>query len=148
MPSKLWEDIKKTVMDGVSVAAEKTEEYTKIGKVKVEILNINRNIDKVFTDLGREVFHLISKGKKAEISKSNRVNELVNKIKDLKASLKEKESEIEAVKREAASNKEEEPKTPESPKAPKAPKTPKDEKPATAVKKKMSSKGPSKGKKK
>ena len=57
--SPLWEDIKKKLKEGVTVAAEKTEEYTKIGKVKVEILNINRNIDKTFTNLGREVYTLI-----------------------------------------------------------------------------------------
>ena len=106
--SPLWEDIKKKLKEGVTVAAEKTEEYTKIGKVKVEILNINRNIDKTFTNLGREVYTLIDKKKGAEISKNKKVVELVAKIKDLKSSLAAKEAEIEAIKREASSKDREE----------------------------------------
>ncbi len=106
--SPLWEDIKKKLKEGVTVAAEKTEEYTKIGKVKVEILNINRNIDKTFTNLGREVYTLIDKKKGAEISKNKKVIELVTKIKDLKTSLAAKEAEIEAIKQEASSKGKEE----------------------------------------
>ncbi len=109
--SPLWEDIKKKLKEGVTVAAEKTEEYTKIGKVKVEILNINRNIDKTFTNLGREVYTLIDKKKGAEISKNKKVVELVAKIKDLKSSLAAKEAEIEAIKQEASSKDREESKS-------------------------------------
>ena len=41
---KLWERIRKSVVEGVSVAAEKTEEFTKLGKLKLEILNTGLTI--------------------------------------------------------------------------------------------------------
>lgn len=125
MAPPLWEDIKKTVKEGVSIAAEKTEEYTKIGKIKVEILNINRNIDKTFTELGREVYTLITKGKKAELAKNAKVNELMTKIGELKASLKAKEAEIETIKKEEPSEavKEPEPSAAQKPKGTGAKKT-------------------------
>ena len=122
MPSTLWEDIKRTVKQGVSVAAEKTEEYTKIGKIKVEILNVNRTIDKTYAEIGKEVFGLIDKGKKAEVVESEKVKKLVSKVKEQKALLKKKEAEIEAIKKEAEKGEE-----PEKP--------PAEAKPATAAKK-------------
>lgn len=112
MSPSLWEDVKKTFKEGVSIAAEKTEEYTKIGKVKVEILNIKRNIDKSFTDLGRGVYTHIAGGRKTDVAEAEKVKKLVAEIKDLKASLKAKEAEIEAIKKEASSKKEKESRPP------------------------------------
>lgn len=102
MPSTLWEDIKKTVKEGVSVAAEKTEEYTKIGKIKVDILNIKRNIDKLYEDLGKEVYRLLSSGKKSDVAGNPKVEALFGKLKAQLAALKKKESEIEHVKDDVA----------------------------------------------
>jgi len=118
MPSTLWEDIKRTVKQGVSVAAEKTEEYTKIGKIKVDILNINRTIDKTYTEMGKEVFGFIDKGKTAEIGNSDKIKKLVAKVKEQKVQLKKKEAEIEAIKKEAEKEKETE--KPPAPKKPSA----------------------------
>ena len=101
MPSTLWEDIKKTVKEGVSVAAEKTEEYTKIGKVKVDVLNIKRNIEKLHEDLGKEVYRSISTGKKADLASNEKVAGLVKKLDDQNEMLKKKEKEIEKIKKEA-----------------------------------------------
>ena len=110
--SPLWENIKQKLKEGVTVAAEKTEEYTKIGKIKVEILNINRNIDKTFTNLGKEVYTLIDKKKTSGISNNKKVTELIAKINELKSSLAAKEAEIEAIKQEASSKTKEESKSP------------------------------------
>ena len=102
MPSSLWKDIKKTVKDGISVAADKTEEYTKIGKIKVEILNINRNIDKAHTNLGIEIYSLMKSKSPGDISKNAKALKLVGEIDKLKTSLKAKEKEIKEVKKESA----------------------------------------------
>lgn len=99
--SPLWKDIKKTLKEGVSIAAEKTEEYTKIGKVKVEILNVKRNIDKTFAELGQEAYDLIKKDKTSPLAQNDKIKKLTATIEDLKKSLKEKEAEIETIKKEA-----------------------------------------------
>jgi len=104
MPS-LWDDIKKTVKEGVAVAAEKTEELRKIGKVKVDTINIRRSLDKGFKDLGTEVYDFLASGKKTAVNQSAKVKELVNVIDGLKESLKQKEEEIELIKQEAAAKK-------------------------------------------
>ena len=102
MPSKFWEGVKKSVKEGVSIAAEKTEEYTKIGKIKVEILGINRNIERTYTDLGKKVYALLTASKKTDVASDSKVKETITKISTLKKSLKAKEAEIEAIKKAAA----------------------------------------------
>ena len=57
--ANLWDDIARTIRDGVGTVVEKTEELTKIGKIKVDIINIKRNVDKNFSELGGKVYHLI-----------------------------------------------------------------------------------------
>ena len=107
----LWEDIKKTVKQGVSVAAEKTEEYTKIGKLKVEIMNMKRNLDKTFAELGQEAYTNLKGSKKGDLTKNEKITELLSKIDDQKAALKGKEDEIEALRQEDSSQSDETPKT-------------------------------------
>jgi hypothetical protein len=110
----LWEDIKQTVKQGVSVAAEKTEEYTKIGKLKVEIMNAKRALDKTFAELGQEAYTALKGSKKADLNKNEKITELLSKIDGQKAALKEKEDEIEAVRQEDASKSDEAPETKET----------------------------------
>lgn len=100
MASSIWADLKKTLKDGVTVAAEKTEEYTKIGRIKVEILNLNRTLDKNYRSLGREVYTHVSDGKKVDPSQDEGIRYFIEKINDLKAAVREKEIEIEAIKEE------------------------------------------------
>jgi len=123
MSSSLWEDIKKTVKEGFSTAAEKTEEYTKIGKLKVDILNIKRNIDKTYTDLGRDVYSLIKGAQKNDLAKNEKVAKHIKQIDELKAKLKAKEAEIDAVRKESAAK--EQPDVEPEPKSTKGKDTPK-----------------------
>ena len=64
---KLWQRIRKSVAEGVSVAAEKTEEFTKLGKLKFEILNTKRKISKTFTELGSMTYDAFKGGKTNEM---------------------------------------------------------------------------------
>lgn len=100
MPN-LWDDIAKTIREGVDTVVEKTEELTKIGRIKVDIINIKRNIDKNFSELGGKVYHLIVEEKKTQIAGDSEVKRIVDSIKILEKELKTKESEIEKIKAEA-----------------------------------------------
>ena len=96
---KLWEKIKKSVVEGVSVAAEKTEEYTKLGKGKLDILNIKRKISKAFTELGGITYDSIKAGNIEEVMKSNNVEEIINTLKELESELDGKEEEYDEMKK-------------------------------------------------
>lgn len=85
--AKLWERISKSLIDGITVAAEKTEEFTKLGKAKLEILNSKRKISKSFTKLGGITYDAIKAKKTKEIMGSSEVEELINTLKELEAGL-------------------------------------------------------------
>jgi hypothetical protein len=99
--AKLWEDIKKTVKEGVTVAVEKTEEYGKIGVVKVDILKLERDRDKAFRELGSEVYNAVKKDKALAAAQNEKMKKTVSKIDSLIKSIKAKEAEVEKIKKEA-----------------------------------------------
>jgi hypothetical protein len=101
MPS-MWEDLKKTVKSGLSTAAAKTEEYTKIGKAKLDMMNLNKTLSGTLEDLGLETYTQINAGAKGLNLQNTKVKEMVEKIGQIKQSIKDKESEIEAIKKAAA----------------------------------------------
>jgi hypothetical protein len=59
----MWDKVKKGLRDGAAVSVEKIEEYTKIGKLKIEELSAKRKIERTFMDLGERTFDLIDNGK-------------------------------------------------------------------------------------
>jgi len=105
--SNLWDDITKTIREGVDTVVEKTEELTKIGKIKVDILNIKRQIDKQFSELGGHVYHLIAEEKKSDVSGNDEVKKMISAVKKLEAQLDEKNEELERVKNKETETKEE-----------------------------------------
>lgn len=95
--STLWDDIAKTIRDSVDTVVGKTEELTKIGRIKVDIINIKRNIEKQFTELGGTVFHMIDENKTSIASNAD-VKAIVEKVKELEKQLNAKNEELERVK--------------------------------------------------
>ncbi len=104
--ANLWDDIAKTIREGVGTVVEKTEELTKIGKIKIDILNIKRNVQKNFSELGGRVYHLIIKEKKTAISADKEATEIIECIKILEKELDDKKSELAKVKSKKSSTSE------------------------------------------
>jgi hypothetical protein len=98
----MWEDLKKTVKSGLSTAAAKTEEYTKIGRAKLDMMNLNKSLSGTLEDLGLETYTQITAGAKGLNLQNAKVKEMVEKIGQIKQSLKDKEAEIETIKKAAA----------------------------------------------
>lgn len=95
----LWDRVKKTVLDGAAYAAEKTEELTKLSKMKIEILNIKYKISKSFTELGGLAYDCFKSGKSEEILQSNEIKSIVGNIQKLEKDLDEKEKLFEEMKK-------------------------------------------------
>jgi len=89
-----------SIRDGLELVVDKTEEYSKIGKIKVDIFTTKRNIEKQFTELGGLAFDLLTGDDPKSLQKDEKIVKLVEEIKALEAELKEKETEIENVKEE------------------------------------------------
>jgi len=87
-----------SVVEGVSTAAEKTGEYTKIGKSKLDVLSVKRKISKQFTELGGIVYDSVKENKSGEVLDTPKAKELINTLEDLEKELREKEDSFEKLK--------------------------------------------------
>ena len=107
--SKLWDDLKDNMKDWSVTAVEKaeemskiavakTEEMTRISKVKFEIHQLNREMSKVYENLGKLVFEHTKTEHMASFSGNKDFFSLVDKIEDLKAKIKMKEKDIDDIK--------------------------------------------------
>ena len=96
--SSLFDDITKGIKEGITTVADKTDELTKIGRLKVEIMGVKRNIEKKFTELGGRVYHAITVDKVANVGDDDEVKRLISELDELEKKLSYKNAEIENVK--------------------------------------------------
>ena len=99
--TSLWERIRKGVTEFYTSAAEKTDELAKVGVRKLDIVGVRRNIGHEMADLGGRVYHMIIEEKKDDVSQDPEVKHHIDSIKRLEVFLKEKEQEIESIKKAA-----------------------------------------------
>ena len=97
-----WEDLSRVFKKSVSVVAKKTDEYAKIGKIKVDIIGIKRDIDKQFNSLGANVYRLIVDESNTRVASNEEVKEILDKVKELNKTLNEKKEELEKVREQYA----------------------------------------------
>ena len=98
--STLFEDIRNGIRDGIELVVDKTEEYSKIGKLQIDILGIKRSIEKSFSELGGQAYELLSNDPKAVVADDEQVVRIVAELKELEEKLDEKKNEIKHVKEE------------------------------------------------
>ena len=99
--SKWSDDVGKTLKSAFSFTKVKAEEYGKIGKAKGEIVILKQKQAKLYSELGETVRPLIEKDKKSVIANHESVNDVLKKLADIEKSIKAKEKEIDAAKKEA-----------------------------------------------
>jgi hypothetical protein len=94
----MWDKIKKSLRDGATMSMEKIEEYTKIGKLKIEELSAKRKIERNFMDMGERTFDLIESGKEgAAIISDLMLQKSIENIKVLRDELIEVEKKMKEV---------------------------------------------------
>ena len=109
--SKLWEDLKDNMKEWSSSAVEKaeemsriamakTEEMTRISKIKFEIHQIERKIAVQFEKLGKMVHDQIKKDNNAVFAGNKEFFEIITYIDKLNLDIKNKEKEIQNIKKE------------------------------------------------
>ena len=112
----LWNDLKKGVSNLASKAAvkaseitreaaDKAEEMTKLGKVKLDIFQLKRDIDKKMTELGQTVYALLNETEEAQFTRNEKVKAIVEDIKALELKVKEKENQYQQIKEAAKTEK-------------------------------------------
>ena len=81
-------------------AAKKAGELTRVGRLKLDMLSINRDIDKHFQELGKSTYGFMSGGKSGSVLRDAGAKTLVKEIDSLQSKLNEKKNELEALKSE------------------------------------------------
>ncbi|MDM7924777.1 MAG: hypothetical protein QUS35_02060 [bacterium] len=98
----IWDDLKKSVKDGLSVAAAKTEEYTRIGKAKLDLMNLNKSLNAAYHDLGVTVYQQASAETKKNAAQDPKVKDHIGRIEKLLQDVRDKEKEIEEIRKGSA----------------------------------------------
>jgi cytochrome c len=100
-----WEKIKKGVREGAAISIEKIEEYSKIGKLKVEEFATKKKIDRNFIDIGERLFELVEDGKHPEGASDMAIKKAVSDIRSHKEELISIEKKIKAILEESKKSK-------------------------------------------
>ena len=95
----LWDKIKKSVIDTLSEAIDKTEELTSVGRIKLEILQLEHRLDERYTELGKFVYKNFSE-QPGILVLEGKVSELKKAIDELEKQLREKEKELGRIREE------------------------------------------------
>jgi hypothetical protein len=77
----LWENLKKGVEQGIKTITEKTEELTEMGRLKLEIMSLKREIEKDFVELGGRIYQLMKENKGGNLTQNSEIQALVEKVK-------------------------------------------------------------------
>lgn len=96
----VWERIKKGLKDGAALSMDKIEEYTKVGKLKIEEFSAKKKIERNFIDIGERVFELVSDEKTKDVEKDILISNAVENVKTLQDELIEIEKRIEEISEE------------------------------------------------
>ena len=92
-----WTKIRKGLSDGFKNLSDKTGEMTKIGRLKIEIIALKRDIEKAFIELGGRVYHQFEEKTEENILSDLRIKKLLKDIKSFETRLKSLELKIQQV---------------------------------------------------
>ncbi len=94
----LWDDVKKAIVEGYVYASDKAEEVTQIGRAKVEILKLNRQMERLLGVMGSRVFEMFESDEQAAIPDDESLVGSVEKIRGFQKDISKWEKEIEQAK--------------------------------------------------
>lgn len=92
--SDLWQSIKKNLYETSEVIADKVDEYSRIGRVKIDVMNIKRKLLRKFTELGAKTFERLENEDGAELKDDLDIGALIEEIKDIQQELASKKQEL------------------------------------------------------
>ena len=109
--TKLWNDLKKNMKDWSSAAVEKaeevskiavakTEELTKVSKIKIEEHQFQRELSKLYEDMGRMVTKYAKDENMVNFSGNQEFFQIIENIEKIQLKIDKKISEIKKIKEE------------------------------------------------
>jgi len=109
--SNLWKEIKDNVKEWSSaaikkadevskLAVEKTGDFTKVSKIKLDIRQTQKDIDKNFEDLGRYIYIQVKDKNVTSFKTHTEFNDSIKKLDEFKSKINNFEKEIDNIKKE------------------------------------------------
>ena len=92
-----WEKIRKNIITGYQSLSEKAGEMTRIGRLKLEIVAVKRDIEKAFIEVGGRVFQAFENKQTDKILAETEILTLIDTIRKKQSRLKNLEKEIEQI---------------------------------------------------
>jgi hypothetical protein len=92
-----WQNFKKKFQEGVQTVSEKTEELTRIGRLKLQIIAVKRDIEKSFTELGGRTYEILISANKKEIEKNPDIGSIVDEIREQEMKLQQLETDVKEI---------------------------------------------------
>ena len=99
----LWENMRRGLQQGVSAAAARAEELTRVGRARLDIAAVKGQIRSLQADLGAEVYRRIDAEEDGgAVVASDAVRELCEQLSALEEELQGRETELELLRVELA----------------------------------------------
>jgi len=90
----LWHEVRSSVIEWYTVAAEKTETWAQLGVRHYDRYGIHRKLAKEFAQLGGEVHAMLREGQFADLAEEEAIRPILERIEGLEAEMRVKEAEI------------------------------------------------------
>lgn len=98
-----WDKIKKNIVNSLNEAIDKTEEVTSVGRIKLEILQLEHQLDEQYTELGKFIYKNF-KTFTGSLKENEKVVKLKKAIDHLEKELGSKEKELGRIREEDGIN--------------------------------------------
>jgi hypothetical protein len=95
----LLDKIKRGLVDGFHIASDITSEYTKIGRIKIDLLGLKKEIEEKMLELGGRVYEESKSNKITNIEVNKEIISLIEEIRKLEDELKRCEIKLEEIKK-------------------------------------------------
>jgi seryl-tRNA synthetase len=97
--TEFWDKIKRNIVETLNEAIDKTEELTSVGRTKLEILQLEHQINEKYAEMGKLVHRHYDQYAES-FPRTGKLPELNKKIEELEEKLHEKEKELERIREE------------------------------------------------
>lgn len=95
----MWDKIKRNLIESLNIAIDKTEEMTSVGRIKLEMLQLEHRLDEKFAELGKHVHNQLLMNPE-HFSIDEQIVTMRKDIEELAAQLRKKEKELGRIKEE------------------------------------------------
>ena len=84
----LWGKIKSGISKNMQYAGNKTVEMTKVGRIKIDVLALKKEIEEKLVELGGRVYHISIENKAIDLNSDKKILQIIEQIKELEVELK------------------------------------------------------------